>query len=806
MSSTNTLTVRLALNGLANVEGGLARLKSGVSGLGKVVGGVAAALAAKASFEAIGGAALAVAKLGGELSDLKARTGAGIGSLVVLQRAFADSGAGAENVGKAFGLMQRELIEAAEKGGPAAEALAQIGLNATELLRLNPDAQFMAVAKGVGAIEDPAKRTAVAMGIFGRSGAELLPLFRDEGAIAAAEASLGRMPGLLARNAATLDTLDDSFGHLGQKSTQLFVGIADQLAEELSGVVGRLDALDLSGLGQRIGAFVGVAVDAWKAGELDQFIGLTIEAGFDLGVAAAKKGIAAIAGLWNSTSLLNGLLTSVNELMKTLAGGITYLLVPLGAVAGYAFDALEYAFKRAANVLSDVLEGAINKSVTFLNDKLGTSFKTLSLGRENAVAPSFGANWQENLAGRNELQARIDGFFDRSTAAGRDLMGVGSGMTGESNVNGTAAERIGALIQRRLDLREAEAKAAGKTGEAERAALAPVVRSISLHEIERDLRQKLLDLQGQRARLEGNFGLTEAEKYRQRKTILTEELRIITETVARLRERAALENDPKNREQIMSRVDTFERQQAGTNRDLSGLGPDPNSLADQMRASLTEIRNQFGTTAQSIARGFRSVIGSAVDGVAGSIGGLIRGTMTWGDALRNIGSSILNGVIDAIARMFAEWIVGRLAVKGVEIASAGAEAAAKAPGALLTSISSYGVAAALGIAGLVAAMAAISGAFADGGRPPVGRPALVGERGPELFVPDRSGLIIPADRTAAMLKASSGQPVTSQNAVGGQPARTELALFMDQGALNRWVDKHVEAKVVRVLEGRSHQL
>ena len=33
--------------------------------------------------------------------------------------------------------------------------------------------------------------------------------------------------------------------------------------------------------------------------------------------------------------------------------------------------------------------------------------------------------------------------------------------------------------------------------------------------------------------------------------------------------------------------------------------------------------------------------------------------------------------------------------------------------------------------------------FANGGRPPVGRPSIVGERGPELFVPDRAGTIIP---------------------------------------------------------------
>ena len=33
--------------------------------------------------------------------------------------------------------------------------------------------------------------------------------------------------------------------------------------------------------------------------------------------------------------------------------------------------------------------------------------------------------------------------------------------------------------------------------------------------------------------------------------------------------------------------------------------------------------------------------------------------------------------------------------------------------------------------------------FANGGRPPVGRPSIVGERGAELFVPDRAGTIIP---------------------------------------------------------------
>lgn len=38
------------------------------------------------------------------------------------------------------------------------------------------------------------------------------------------------------------------------------------------------------------------------------------------------------------------------------------------------------------------------------------------------------------------------------------------------------------------------------------------------------------------------------------------------------------------------------------------------------------------------------------------------------------------------------------------------------------------------------------GAYAHGGNPPVGRPSLVGERGPELFVPRTAGTIVPNDR------------------------------------------------------------
>ena len=42
--------------------------------------------------------------------------------------------------------------------------------------------------------------------------------------------------------------------------------------------------------------------------------------------------------------------------------------------------------------------------------------------------------------------------------------------------------------------------------------------------------------------------------------------------------------------------------------------------------------------------------------------------------------------------------------------------------------------------------------FEKGGRPPVGQPSIVGEKGAELFVPDQAGTIIPNDKLGGMGK------------------------------------------------------
>jgi hypothetical protein len=79
--------------------------------------------------------------------------------------------------------------------------------------------------------------------------------------------------------------------------------------------------------------------------------------------------------------------------------------------------------------------------------------------------------------------------------------------------------------------------------------------------------------------------------------------------------------------------------------------------------------------------------------------------------------------------------------------------------------------------------------FAGGGRPPVGVPSLVGERGAELFVPDRAGTILPADTTRAWMGSGgrgAPQSIRVDVAIGGKVARQIVVEGYDLAVRQGW--------------------
>lgn len=154
----------------AGKGGGLSSLL-GLTGIG------AGALSAAG----IGGTVVALAKgaldAADNLTKLSDRTGIAIEGLQRLQAVAEPSGNSLDQVASAVNQFQKRLSEGSKD---TVSALGEIGLSIGQLRALSPDEQFFAIAKGIQSIKDPAEQTRIAMELFGKSGAELLPTLKAD--------------------------------------------------------------------------------------------------------------------------------------------------------------------------------------------------------------------------------------------------------------------------------------------------------------------------------------------------------------------------------------------------------------------------------------------------------------------------------------------------------------------------------------------------------------------------------------------------------------------------------------------------
>src|SRR5690606_23990353 len=134
-----------------------------------------------------------------------------------------------------------------------------------------------------------------------------------------------------------------------------------------------------------------------------------------------------------------------------------------------------------------------------------------------------------------------------------------------------------------------------------------------LRDAEFALRQKRQEIADEILRLETDFATFEAEKHHQRIAFLREEIALIDQEIERLRTRLDLEGDAEVREARPHPI----RSRGGERHGVGGRlrrwegAPDPNSPRVQMLATVPGLENRIETMAQSIARAFSGVIGTA---------------------------------------------------------------------------------------------------------------------------------------------------------------------------------------------------
>jgi hypothetical protein len=268
------------------------------------------------------GAAKLFADLGDDMAKMSARTGVAVEALSELRYAAEQSGSGAEDLEKGLRTMSRHIVEAARGSKQAQQTLGRLGLTIADLSGLSPDQQFALIADRLAKIQNPANRATIAMEIFGRSGANLLPLLSSgaEGirGLRREANSLGLT--MSTEDARAAEAFGDALSTLGRslKQVAFLVGVAlAPTLQLLAGWVTRASSTFAGWINENRQVVVTVAA---------------VIAGI-VGVGAALMVLGpVISAVGAALGLVTSAISAAAAAVGLLGGAISFLLSPIGLV------------------------------------------------------------------------------------------------------------------------------------------------------------------------------------------------------------------------------------------------------------------------------------------------------------------------------------------------------------------------------------------------------------------------------------------------------------------------------------------
>lgn len=180
---------------------------------------------------------------------------------------------------------------------------------------------------------------------------------------------------------------------------------------------------------------------------------------------------------------------------------------------------------------------------------------------------------------------------------------------------------------------------------------------------------------------------------------------------------------------------------------------------------------------------FGTALDSAMSTASNSITGLLTGTMSVQDAMRSLGSTVLNSLVNSFVEMGVQWMksavmgqtaqvaatatttaaqmAGLATTTAASTAAAATTTAAWTPAAIVASIGSFGGAAAIGVGAVLGALAmGIAGKRKNGGPVSAGSMYEVGENGlPEIFQASNG--------RQYMIPGNDGSVISNKDLTGG---------------------------------------
>src|SRR5690625_4906923 len=326
--------------------------------------GIKVASAAVVTF----GAVLAVGTkrlvaMGAELEHTRIQTGLSVKQNILLSRTLADAGVKVTDFGKRIQRMQDSLVRAEKGSARQADALAEIGLSATDLLRMEPGKQMEEIAVALSKIEDPARRSSIAMALLGQRGADFLLSLSPE-ALEETRKHLGRFPEVMDQFAGAFERADTLMGRLPDKANQFFTGFGAGVIGSILGPLEEVNNFDFTTLGENLGLAVAPWIEAIKSGDIWELFSLHATK------AVLKFGALIIDGFGNAMITVGAMLWGTFK-----AAGVVLKNIFLEAVASMAESlgkieppewvryipgigkAIESGLQKASDVASNIREG-----------------------------------------------------------------------------------------------------------------------------------------------------------------------------------------------------------------------------------------------------------------------------------------------------------------------------------------------------------------------------------------------------------------------------------------------------------------
>jgi hypothetical protein len=274
-----------------------------------------------------------VADLGGEISDVSARTGIAADQLVILREQFRQGGIEAGTVTQYIRRMNEALMD-----GKKQNLFKALGLDAQRLLSGGPVNALNAIINSVRELNSTAAQQGVLSKIFGgRQGVQLMTLVVDEDSANKAKQMVGGLAGVIKKNMDDFDTISDNSAEgLKIKLQQAFAGFLESVKGPLLKLTDLITRADFTQTGQSLGQWLMWAWNMFRQlvsnGDIWRVAILQLQRGFLSSVAILAT---ALQAAWNSlfssrniqalgafvAGLGKVIGTSIAESLPTMLGG-----------------------------------------------------------------------------------------------------------------------------------------------------------------------------------------------------------------------------------------------------------------------------------------------------------------------------------------------------------------------------------------------------------------------------------------------------------------------------------------------------